>query len=117
MPGDDRLARVSVLFSPDVQDVRHATVYLRLEEVGRSDAPSRIVAEQVLRDIAYQRGVPLQLELRGAAPPGGGRYQVRVHVDVDGDGQVSPGDYVSTEHYPVIPSGAATQLQVRVHRV
>jgi hypothetical protein len=38
-------------------------------------------------------------------------------VDVDGDGQVSPGDYVSTESYAVTISTAQQDLQVRVHRV
>jgi uncharacterized lipoprotein YbaY len=117
MPGSDQLASVNVLFGADAQDLRKATVYVRLEEAGRVDAPSRVVAEQVFRDVAYEPGKPLHVELWGKIPPAGGRYQLRVHVDVDGDGEVSPGDYVSTESYPVNPSVGPAELGVRVHRV
>ncbi|HEX2494186.1 MAG TPA: hypothetical protein VHK24_10460 [Steroidobacter sp.] len=117
MPGSDPLASINLVFGADAQDVRDATVYLRLEEAGRVDAPSRIVAEQVLRGVAWEAGKPLHLELRGDVPPSSGSYQLRVHVDVDGDGQVSAGDYVSTESYPVNPSAGPAHLGVRVHRV
>lgn len=117
MPGSDQLASVTLHFGADAQDVRDATVYVRLEEAGRVDAPSRIVAEQVLRGVAYEPGKQLHVELRGDVPSGSGSYQLRVHVDVDGDGQVSPGDYVSTESYPVNPSAGPAQLAVRIHRV
>lgn len=117
MPGSDQLASVNVLFGADAQDLRKATVYVRLEEAGRVDAPSRVVAEQVLRDVAHEAGAQLHVELWGDVPSGRGNYQLRVHVDVDGDGEVSPGDYVSTESYPVNPSAGPAELGVRVHRV
>jgi uncharacterized lipoprotein YbaY len=117
MPGNDRLAGGNVVFGADAQQVRDATVYVRLEEVSRADAPSRIVAEQVLRGVTYEPGQPLQFELRGTVPADRASYRLRVHVDVDGDGQVSRGDYVSTESIPVTPSTAHLPLQVRVHRV
>lgn len=117
MLGNDRLAGGSVIVNADPRQVRNATVYVRLEDVSRVDAPSRIVAEQVLSGGAFAEGQPLRFELRGVLPGGSGSCRLRVHVDVDGDGQVSPGDYVSTESYPVTPSTAQTDIEVRVHRV
>jgi hypothetical protein len=44
-------------------------------------------------------------------------YTVRVHVDLDGDGRVSTGDYLSTASYPVLTSGHPTILTIEVHPV
>jgi uncharacterized lipoprotein YbaY len=115
MPGNDPLVSGEIIFTSDAHGFRDATVYVRLEEVSRTDAAARIVAEQVLRGVAYEQGRPLPFEIRGGAP-GGASYRVRVHVDIDGDGQVSSGDYISVESYPVTLSGAPA-LQVRVYRV
>jgi uncharacterized lipoprotein YbaY len=116
MPGNDCLARGSVTIDADLSGLRDARVYVRLEDTSRADASSRIVAEQTLSGAALIQGSPLRFELRGALP-GGSQCTLRVHVDVDGDGQVSPGDYVSTESYPVTPSTAQHDMQVRVHKV
>jgi uncharacterized lipoprotein YbaY len=116
MPGNDCLARGSVTIDADPNGLRDARVYVRLEDTSRADASSRIVAEQTLSGAAFAGNTPLRFELRGALP-GGGQCTLRVHVDVDGDGQVSPGDYVSTESYPVNPSTAQQDLQVHVRRV
>src|SRR5262245_60296143 len=115
MPGNECLARGSVTIDADPSGLRNARVYVRLEDTSRADASSRIVAEQVLSGAAFAPGAPLRFELRGQV--GSGQCNLRVHVDVDGDGQVSPGDYVSTESYPVTPSTGQQDLQVRVHRV
>ena len=115
MPGNDCLARGSVAIDADPSQLRNARVYVRLEDVSRADTPSQIVAEQTLSGAAFAEGAPLRFELRGSLP--GGICSLRVHVDVDGDGQVSPGDYVTTESYPVTPSTAQQDLQVRVQRV
>jgi uncharacterized lipoprotein YbaY len=117
MRGNECLARGSVTVDADPSGLRDARVYVRLEDMSRADASSRIVAEQILSGADFAQGAPLQFELRGALPDGSGQCNLRVHVDVDGDGQVSPGDYVSTESYPVTPSTAPQDLQVRVHRV
>jgi uncharacterized lipoprotein YbaY len=117
MPGNDCLARGSVTIDADPSGLRDARVYVRLEDTSRADASSRIVAEQTLSGAALAQGTPLRFELRGALPDRGSQWNLRVHVDVDGDGQVSPGDYISTESYPVTPSTAQQDMQVRVRRV
>jgi putative lipoprotein len=117
MPGNECLARGSVTIDADPSGLREAKVYVRLEDTSRADASSRIVAEQTLSGADLGAGTPLQFELRGALPDRVSQCNLRVHVDVDGDGQVSPGDYVSTESYPVTRSTAQQVLQVRVRRV
>ena len=46
----------------------------------------------------------------------GAEPTVWVHVDVDRNGRVSRGDYVTTQSYPV-PGSTNPRLQVRVNRV
>ena len=56
--------------------------------------------------------IPVQLEI--AAVPDG--TTVWVHIDVDRDGRVSPGDYVSAESYPV-SAQPAQSLAIKVRKV
>jgi len=46
-----------------------------------------------------------------------GRYTVRVHADVDGNGVVSRGDYVSTQSYPVDPDAPPRPIAIVVQPV
>jgi hypothetical protein len=55
--------------------------------------------------------------LQGRVPDMRARYQVRVHVDVDKDGKVSRGDYITTESYPVLTFGHPSRVRVRVRPV
>jgi uncharacterized lipoprotein YbaY len=117
MPGNDLLVSGDVLFDADSQQLSNVTVYVRLEDVSRSDAQSRIVAEQVMRAVSLQQSSPLPFEIRGDVSGEGRQLNVRVHIDVDGDGQISPGDYISMQSYPVSLSANAPHVQVYVRRV
>jgi len=96
-----------------------ATVYVRLEDVSRLDAPSMVIAEQVIRSVVHQAGSQqgLEFSLYGQIPDEQASYTVRVHVDVDGDGRVSHGDFLSMESYPVLTHGYPNRVKVRVREV
>ncbi len=96
-----------------------ATVRVSLLDVTRADAPSRPVAEQTIRDFSHQGGAGggVRFALRGERLDVRTRYEVRVHVDVDGDGKVSRGDYITTESYPVLTFGHPDRVTIRVRRV
>ena len=95
-----------------------ATVYIRLEDVSQADAASKIVAEQIVEDISHQQGgeekvqVSLQSQIDERAS-----YIVSVHIDVDGDGQISQGDYINMSSYPVLTFGHSNQISVCVQQV
>jgi len=118
MPDDELLVSVEVTFE-DAESFSGATVYVRLEDVSRADVAARVIAEQVLRDVSLRPGRPakLMINLRGKAVDEQARYAVRVHADLDGDGQISRGDYISMESYPVLTFGNPNEAIVRVHRV
>jgi hypothetical protein len=96
-----------------------ATVLVKVEDVRRADAPAVVIAEQRIpqlsRSPSNREPVPFSIEY-----PGDGElacYSLRVHVDTDGDGEVSPGDYVSTQSYPVTGVASSGHLVVRVQPV
>lgn len=96
-----------------------ATAYIRLEDVSQADAASKIVSEQVVKDISHQQGgeEKVQVSLQSQTLDERASYIVSVHVDVDGDGQISKGDYINMNSYPVLTFGYSNQISVCVQEV
>ena len=96
-----------------------ATAYVRLLDTSLADAPSSIVAEQVLTGIAADAnaGRPLLFALYGTPPNARASYTVSIWVDVDSDGRISSGDYLTMQSYPVLTYGYPNQVTVQVRRV
>ncbi|HEY0078884.1 MAG TPA: YbaY family lipoprotein [Pyrinomonadaceae bacterium] len=117
---DEPLVTGSILFDEDAGAFSGATVYVRLEDVTYADAASKVLAEQVMRDVSRAEGgsdYPLEFRLYGRLTDKRASYNLRVHVDVDGDGEVSLHDYVTMQSYPVLTQGRPRKLNVRVHEV
>jgi len=95
-------------------------VTVRVEDTSRSDAPSKIVGEQrmdrVPLDPAGTR-LPFAVDVPAGLIERRGRYTVRVHIDVSGSGEVSEGDFVSTQSYPVLTTDDEGLVTVRVKAV
>lgn len=92
-----------------------ATVHLRLEDVRVVDAAARVVSWIALPHVSAPPPggrIPFVLPAGAAAP--GERYNVRVHVDVDGDGEVGVGDFVTFQSHPVV---VGDHVSVVVRRV
>lgn len=109
----------SIVFGADLEPFAGATVYVRLEDASRINAPALVVAETVLRDVQAGGQDPDRIEFTIDAPPldTRARHVVRVHVDVDADGQVGIGDYVSTISHPLKAGDGAATLLIPVKRV
>lgn len=107
-----------ILFDGDGEPVSDATVYVHLEDVSRADAAARVVAAQVIRGV-HAGGAIRQMEfaIYGEELEPRTHYGVRVHVDVDNDGAVSAGDYVSTASHPVTADLVPVILTIPVHLV
>ncbi|MEZ4684205.1 MAG: YbaY family lipoprotein [Caldilineaceae bacterium] len=118
-PQDKRLISGEISFEATSNAVAGATVYVRLEDVSRLDAAAILVAETLLPAVALrgQGQDRLHFTLEAALPDPKAHYSLRVHVDVDGDGQISRGDYITMESYPVRPSEAPQPLAIRVREV
>ena len=109
----------TIVFGADLEPLVGATVYVRLEDVSRIDAPAHVVAEIVLREVRAGGQAPNKLEFTLEIPllDPKRRYSVRVHVDVDGDGRVGVGDYVSPASHPVLTGVDSAHLLIPVKRV
>jgi uncharacterized lipoprotein YbaY len=96
-----------------------ARAYVRLLDTSLADAASRVVAEKVLDDIAdaVNSGKTIEFELNAQNLEERNSYTVNVLVDVDGDGKISRGDYLSMQSYPVLTHGYPHELSVQVKRV
>jgi hypothetical protein len=95
------------------------TAYIRLEEVNQADLASNIIAEQVIQNISHYSGSnhKLRISLQGQIPNEKASYIISVHIDVDGDGQISQGDYINMESYPVLTLGHPDQVAVCVRQI
>jgi uncharacterized lipoprotein YbaY len=96
-----------------------AKAYVRLLDTSEADALSSKVAEQVLTDIASRanRGEALPFALDGKIRNERASYTVSVLIDLDGDGEISAGDYINMQSYPVLTYGFPDHVSVEVKRI
>lgn len=93
-----------------------ATVRVCVEDVSRLDVAALVVGEQVLRDVLLSASEPVRFVVAVEQLLPDRVHSVRAHIDLSGDGQVTPGDFVSTQHHSVTDDGLSW-LEVAVHRV
>ena len=108
----------TIEFKDVKEPASNATVHVRVQETGRSDAPAVTVAEAVLRNVnIVPRAQSTPFIVRGIPRNARAHYSVRVHVDVDGSGVVSRGDYVSTQSYRFQTSSEPAVVKIAVRPV
>lgn len=101
-----------ILPSPS-PDLSNATVYVRLQETTQADALARTITEEVLtqaRERTTSGILPFTLCGEGIDPRA--RYTISVHIDVNGDGAVSRGDYIHAASIPVLTYGHPNRVHV-----
>lgn len=91
---------------------------VKVEDVSRLDAAAVAIAETVLplaagaaagADIAFSITVPATDERA--------TYVVRAHVDTSGSGDISAGDLVSSQAYPVLTQGHPDRVVVEARKI
>ena len=118
MPGKP-LVKGEILFEKDVPSFSGAAVYIRLEDVSRMDAPSKVISEQVIRNVKYDSisHSRIAFALHAKIPDTKARYAISVHVDLDGNGKLNVGDFINMESYPVLTHGYPNNVLVRVRQI
>lgn len=108
-----------ILFPNDSFLQDSAVGYIHLLDVSLADAPSFIVAEEVIEDIAERilKGETIKFALYGEIKNPRASYTVSVHIDLDGDGRVGRGDYINMQSYPVITFGHPNVIKMKVVKV
>lgn len=93
-----------------------ATVTVLLEDVSKIDAASATVVEQVIGKVT-STDMPLSFQLSGPPLDEGSSYTLSVHVDVNSNGTLNPGDYLTLQNYPVDPLNTPQYHVVQVHLI
>lgn len=95
-----------------------AIVRVKLEDVSRLDAASVVVAEAVLPLASgAAAGADIPFSITAPAADEAASYGIRAHVDTTGSGDISPGDLVSIQAYPVLTQGHPDHIIVEARRV
>src|SRR6266498_1632358 len=76
-----------------------APMVVQVLDTTYADAPAQVVAHTSAH-VASDEGETLQTVELPFTPTGTADYRIRAHVDVDADGAVSLGDFVTTAAYP-----------------
>jgi uncharacterized lipoprotein YbaY len=113
------LVKGEITFEEAAPPFAGATMYVRLENVIAADIASEAVADYVKRNVAFdpKTSSDLSFAIAGNPPDPRANYAVRVHIDVDGDGKVSEGDFISMQSYPVLTLGHRREVSILVRQV
>jgi uncharacterized lipoprotein YbaY len=87
---------------------------LRIEvrDASWADGPARVLHRVETRTPSRALLFPVELRLEAFSPDA----IVWIHLDADGDGRVSAGDYITTQSYP-LASRAPGRMRVELRRV
>jgi uncharacterized lipoprotein YbaY len=116
---DSRIIEGEIVFEQLASSFSGATARVRLEDISFADASSRIVAEIILRNVYINIDDPQPLHFSMSIPALEERlmYSLAVLVDIDGDNEISLGDYISKESYPVKENFPSQYFRIRVSPV
>jgi len=111
----------SITFDED-ETFSDATVYIRLEDVGLQDAPSKVLAKQILSKVSHngnsnKGGIDFSIGNDRIHYNPSHSYSIFVHVDVNNDSEISTGDFITVENYPVLTHGYPNFLIVKAKRI
>ena len=96
-----------IVFDSPPGSLSGATIWIRLEDTSLADAPAEVVSERVLTDLPARLAVDerIPFSLCGPEPDPTASYSLNVHVDLQGQGKINPGDYINMASYPVLTFG------------
>ncbi len=105
-----------VTFESIESQFENVSVRITLEDVSLMDVSSVLIAETTVEDVSVDETSDLSIpfEISYGDLQEGYTYSLSAHVDVDGDGSVSAGDYLTTQHVDVLYSGVEETIEVPV---
>ena len=111
--------RGKIVFQGDLKDISGASVSVRIQDVSRADGPSVTISEYRIEKLPVgtntRTSVPFEITMD--IIPTRAYCTIWAHIDVDGDDQVSIGDYITMESFPVTAASSANFVVVRVRQV
>jgi hypothetical protein len=106
-----------IRFGHDARAFTSATMVVRIEDTTYADAAAVCVAEALWTGVSFDGDLERTIVFRvERAPAPDRRHTLRVHIDVQGDGRIGPGDYLNSQAV-ALPAGPVAGIEVRVTRV
>lgn len=87
---------------------------VRVLDVTFADGPSTVVGSQSIQ-VTGPGPLPFEVAVTGVDPTS--HYVVEAHLDTDGSGAVSDGDFLTTESFPVLTHGYGSVIDVTATRL
>lgn len=108
-----------VYFSEIPASFAEATVIIKIEDTSHVDAAAEVIFEHRLTGVSRSPDnrdpVPFVIDLPTTERLS--RCSLRVHVDVNSTEEITFGDYVSIQSYPLKNDSSPVRLQVIVHPI
>jgi hypothetical protein len=113
------LIRGELLVEGDPFDLSGASVHVQLLDTSRADAASITISQFQVQALA--RGtttsdrIPFEFNVDNLDPRG--YYILAAHIDINGDGQKSIGDYITMESFPLYTEDPSIYYVIKVRRI
>ncbi|WP_048194986.1 YbaY family lipoprotein [Methanococcoides methylutens] len=108
-----------IIFDEPVESFSNATIYLKVNDVSLQDVASVVMSEDTIDDVSMDAGdiQPVPYMIYHPELDERMTYSLSVHVDVDGDGSLSNGDYYTTTSHKVPNEPGVHDLDVHVEMI
>ena len=113
------LIKGKIVFQGDVLDISGASVKIEIHDVSRADAKSVTVStfqiHKLSKHSSTANSIPFELSVDFI--PRKVNYSIWAHIDVDRDNQISKGDFITMQSYPIKPQNVHEPFIVTVRQV
>jgi Type III secretion system lipoprotein chaperone (YscW) len=95
-------------------------IRIRVDDVTRAGAAARTAAVKLIRvstDPAAPAAIRYFVEIPDERVDARARYVVAAHTDLDGDGQLSRGDFTTTASHPVLTQGYSDTANLDLYEI
>lgn len=110
--------RGTITFKGAIADISGAVVFVRIVDVSLADAAACTLSEyRVSLSSRTNTSTKIPFELDVNIIDTRRSYTITAHVDLDGDGKISVGDYITMQSFPVRGDSLSPYYLVEVRRV
>ena len=108
-----------IVFQGDLIDISGASVKIEIHDVSRADAKSVTVStfqiDKLPMHSSTANSIPFEMSVDFI--PRRADYSIWAHIDVDGDDQISIGDFITMQSYPIKTQRVNEPFTVSVRQV
>lgn len=106
--------RLNIVLPSNVSGKHAKSVLVEIRDASLADVPSVLLAKNLLHDVALMPNGNLEIELEVPPTSANQVLIVRVHISMDGSGQIKPGDFLTTSFVEVPHNLESDRLTVPV---